>query len=85
MRIIRFKKNGKISYGAQNDDGSVFVINGNKLIDSKFFYTTKNEDRELKFVLGRDEYFVLGDNYIHSNDSRHYGPVNKKQIIGKVL
>ena len=61
------------------------LINGNKLIDSKFFYTTKNEDHELKFVLGRDEYFVLGDNYIHSKDSRHYGPVNKKQIIGRAL
>ena len=61
------------------------LINGTKLIDSKFFYTTKTKDRELKFVLGRDEYFVLGDNYIHSNDSRHYGSVNKKQIIGKVL
>ena len=35
MRIIRFKKNGKISYGAQNDDGSVFVINGNPLISDQ--------------------------------------------------
>ena len=61
------------------------LINGNKLIDSKFFYTTKNEDHELKFVLGRDEYLVLGDNYIYSKDSRHYGPVNKKQIIGRAL
>ena len=35
MRIIRFIKNGKISYGAQNDDGSVFIINGNPLISDQ--------------------------------------------------
>jgi len=59
------------------------LINGTKLIDSKFFYTTKTKDRELKFVLGRDEYFVLGDNRSASNDSRDWGTVPIKNISGK--
>lgn len=37
----------------------------------------------LKMVLGKNEYFVLGDNREHSSDSRSFGAVPKKNIIGK--
>ena len=33
----------------------------------------------------KDMFFALGDNEFHSFDSRSYGPVPKKNIIGKVL
>ena len=33
----------------------------------------------------RNSYFVLGDNLENSTDSRHFGPVQKGEIIGKVL
>ena len=32
-----------------------------------------------------DEFFVEGDNKAASTDSRHYGTVNKEQVVGKVL
>jgi len=36
--------------------------------------------------LGKEEYYVLGDDYCPKCiDSRKYGPITKKQIIGKVL
>jgi len=37
------------------------------------------------FELGKDEYFVLGDNRMLSEDSRHYGPVTRAQIAGNLL
>lgn len=36
-------------------------------------------------VLGSDEYFVMGDNRPGSSDSRVWGPVERKFIIGKAF
>ena len=37
-----------------------------------------------EWVLGDDEYFVLGDNQEDSEDSRYFGPVPGKNIVGRV-
>jgi len=37
-----------------------------------------------EMVLGSNEYFILGDNVKRSYDSRHCGPVNASNILGKV-
>ena len=37
-----------------------------------------------EFVLSKEEYFVLGDNRLHSFDSRNWGTLSKDYIIGKV-
>ena len=37
------------------------------------------------FMLGKDDYFVMGDNRAHSTDSREYGPVRHSQIEGRVV
>lgn len=36
-------------------------------------------------VLKSDEYFVLGDNRKHSSDSRIWGPLKEKFIVGKAF
>jgi len=43
--------------------------------------------RESDFTLDipSDAYFVMGDNRLHSSDSRLYGPIHRSSIIGRVF
>lgn len=38
-----------------------------------------------EIVLGDDEYYVLGDNRGHSQDSRFYGKMKRDWLVGKVI
>lgn len=49
----------------------------------KLFYTYEGQDK--KYVLNNGQYFIIGDNYQNSYDSRNYGPVSSNTIIGKQL
>ena len=55
-------------------------INGKKVKDK---YGNGETDDIEKVKLGKDEYYVLGDNRGISADSRVYGPFKKKSIMGK--
>jgi signal peptidase I len=41
--------------------------------------------RDSRWQLDDDEYFVMGDNRNHSSDSRAFGPVNIRFIVGEAL
>jgi signal peptidase I len=36
------------------------------------------------YILGRDNYFVMGDNRAESEDSRHFGSVASQNVEGKI-
>ena len=63
-------------------DGKVF-INGMGLDESAYIENLGNFSMP-PLVLGTDAYFVLGDNRRESEDSRRFGPVPARTIIGKV-
>lgn len=45
---------------------------------------TPGDDEEHSLTLNPGEYFVAGDNRLYSTDSRHYGPVIRSAILGRI-
>jgi signal peptidase I len=63
------------------EDGKVF-INGKVLDESKYLQNIDTAG-SIEVKLAENEYFVLGDNRQASSDSRKWGEVDKKFIIGR--
>jgi signal peptidase I len=70
-------------------EGQVF-LNGRKL-DEPYLatgtttYSNQTRKGEQWVVCGKDQYFVMGDNRENSEDSRAYGPLPRKNIVGTVM
>jgi signal peptidase I len=69
--------------------GTIFV-NDKPLVTPEFsqrYYYNKGDYAELnkKITVPKDCYFVLGDNSASSMDSRYWGFVSKKDLLGKAM
>lgn len=62
-------------------DGKVFV---NEEVLDEPYLSRKDYSNASAVTLGEGEYYVLGDNRTHSNDSRSWGTVPEANIRGKV-
>jgi len=61
------------------------LINGQALDESKYLASGVTTESAVtsEFILGSDQYFVLGDKRDASLDSRQFGPIGKNLIVGK--
>lgn len=75
---VEIKNGSVIIYNSQSPNG--FVLDEKSYLSSSI-RTVPDSVTMLK----NDEYFVMGDNRSFSSDSRAWGPVPKKDIIGLVL
>jgi signal peptidase I len=61
------------------------IVNNQILDESDYLPPFLNTPGDLEILLNENEYFVLGDNRIASSDSRKWGPLPKKYIIGRAF
>lgn len=60
-------------------------LDESKYLAHSIYTTVPMQDKPIKYLIGDDQYFVMGDNRSHSTDSRVYGPVGREMIVGKVM
>jgi signal peptidase I len=58
-----------------------FVVVNGRTLDEPYAKVAENPPSQREIVLGRDEYFVIGDN----RDISAYGAVHQHEFIGKVV
>ena len=62
-------------------DGELYL--NNDLIKCEYYFF--DEEDNASYIVGKNQYFVLGDNIAVSEDSRSFGLINESDIIGRVI
>lgn len=65
--------------------GNRIFVNGHLLHQRWSVYPNMGVKPIAPITLGKNQYFMLGDNHAISCDSRYWGPVPRSSIIGKVF
>ena len=79
-------------FGSDEDNGSLYIMNQAgtydlvaQPIDDYFVKNGTYNMYHTPTTLAKDQYFVCGDNRLHSTDSRDLGPISRGYILGIVV
>ena len=84
----RFELKRIVALGVQEiswTKGGMMKIDGKPFKEQYARIVETPGDEFTRISLTRGQFFLLGDNRLHSQDSREYGPIVSSEIIGKVL
>ena len=67
-------------------EDSITVMDQNNEIFTIYLNDTLNTSQTTKRIkIEKNEYYILGDNYNQSVDSRNFGPIHRSLILGEVI
>lgn len=63
--------------------GKIYI--DGKILREKYLNQSVVSEPSGVWTMRKNEYFVMGDNRPNSNDSRYFGPIEKRFVLGKAL
>ncbi|MBI2334332.1 S26 family signal peptidase [Candidatus Daviesbacteria bacterium] len=82
--VSKFKVYGNSMLPTLHEGQEVLTFNWGKVKVGDIVVVQRGIIKRIVKVEG-EHVFVEGDNRVESTDSRHFGPINKSQIVGKVI
>lgn len=85
--VFRMGENNLVKRVIGREGDRIEIIGGelylnNNLIKNEYYIF---EEDNMSYTIGKNQYFVLGDNVFVSEDSRSFGLINESDIIGQVI
>ena len=85
--VFRMGENNLVKRVIGREGDRIEIIGGelylnNNLIKNEYYIF---EEDNISYTIGKNQYFVLGDNVFVSEDSRSFGLINESDIIGQVI